>query len=157
MENRQLSMEVSENELFAFGSAIDTDRDFARQQAVLLAKVQMVSGIKSLALSTLNSYYEKTKRNGLSISESDKEQDAGMIAEVILEDCKIVYSKRNALSDGTYEYVVCISTTIDSAGDVVGAIVLSEDEKLNVEFDIDKCMESYEEQLECYRATKNEK
>lgn len=152
-----MSMEAPKNELRAYGSATDEDRDFARQQAVLFAKAQLVSDIKSLTLSTMKGYREKTKKNGLSTSGADIEQDAGMMAEEIVENCKIICSKRYALSDGTYECAVCISTMTDSAEEVAGAIALSEDEKLSVKFDAEKFRESYKEQLERYRAIKDGK
>ena len=153
-ECEEKSLQASSGELRAYGSAIDEDRDFARQQAVLFAKGQMVSDIEALVLNVMKGYRGKTKKDGVSTSSSDIKQDVGLMAEGIVNDCRIICSNRYALSDGTYECSVCIAVGTPDVEKIAGAATLSEDEKLGVEFEAQKFRDSYKEELEKFRQQK---
>ncbi len=151
-ECEQMALQAPSGEMRAYASAIDEDRDFARQQAVLFAKGQMVSNIQSLVLNVMKGYRAKTKKDGLSTSSADIKQDVNMMAERVVEGCRILCSNRYALSDGTYECAVCIAIGSPDVEKVAGATVLSQDEKLGVEFEAQKFRDSYKEELERFRA-----
>lgn len=131
----------------AYGSAIDEDRDFARHQAVLFAKAEMISSIKSLTLNVAKGYRAKIKANGLAASEADIKEDAGSMAEQMLENCRIICSKRYVLSDGTYECVVCISVPAKNVEMIAGNAVLNDDARMKVEFDAKQFRDAYTQQL----------
>lgn len=60
------------------------------------------------------------------------------------------------MSDGTYECAVCISVPSDNAEKISGAIALSDDERLNVEFHEQEFRNSYREELERFRQMQKE-
>lgn len=156
-ECEEQAMEAQSGELRSYGSAIDEDRDFARQQAVLFAKGQMVSDIEALVLNVMKGYRGKTKKDGVSTSSSDIKQDVQLMAERLVEGCRIICSNRYALSDGTYECSVCIAVGTPDVEKVAGAATLSDDEKRGVEFEAQKFRDSYKEELEKFRAMKADK
>ena len=156
-ECEELSLNAPAGELRAYASAVDEDRDFARQQAVMFAKAQLVSDIEALVLNVMKGYRGKTKKDGVSTSSADIKQDVGLMAENVVEGCTVVCSNRYALSDGTYECSVCISITSPDVEKVAGVATLTEDEKLGVEFEAEKFKDSYKEELEKFRAQKLKK
>lgn len=156
-ECEEQSFNAPAGELRAYASAVDEDRDFARQQAVMFAKAQLVSDIESLVLNVMKGYRGKTKKDGVSTSSADIKQDVGLMAENVVEQCQVVCSNRYALSDGTYECSVCISITSPDVEKIAGAATLTEDEKLGVEFEAEKFRDSYKEELEKFRAQKLKK
>lgn len=153
-ECEEQSLNAPAGELRAYASAVDEDRDFARQQAVLFAKAQLVSDIEALVTNVMKSYRGKIKKDGVSTSSADTKQDVSSMAESVVEGCKIICSNRYALSDGTYECSVCIAIASPDAEKVAGAATLSEDEKLGVEFEAETFRNSYKEELEKFRAQK---
>ena len=156
-ECEQEAINAPAGELRAYASAVDEDRDFARQQAVLFAKANLVDQIESLVLNVMKGYRGKIKANGKSSSEADIRQDAGSMAESVVENCRIICSNRYRMSDGTYECSVCISIPSNSAENVAGATVLTEDERLGVEFHEQEFRNSYREELERFRQQQKER
>lgn len=156
-ECEQEALNAPAGELRAYASAVDEDRDFARQQAVLFAKANLVDQIESLVLNVMKGYRGKIKANGKSSSEADIRQDAGSMAERVVENCRIICSNRYRMSDGTYECVVCISVPSDNAEKVAGATALSDDERLGVEFHEQEFRNSYREELERFREMQKER
>lgn len=156
-ECEEQSINEPSGEYRAYGSAIDEDRDFARQQAVLFAKAQMVDRLESQVLNVMKGYRAKVTANGKSSSEADIKQDVGSMAERVLENCKIVCSNRYRLSDGTYECSVCISMPATDAELIAGAAVLNDDERLNVEFHEQQFRNSYREELDRFRKQRAER
>lgn len=156
-ECEELSLNAPAKELRAYASSIDENRDYARHQATMFAKAQLVSDIESLVLNVMKGYRRKTKKDGVSSSSEDIKQDVGLMAENVVEQCTIVCSNRYALSDGTYECSVCISVTSPDVEKIAGAATLTEDEKLGVEFEAEKFRDSYKEELEKFRAQKLKK
>lgn len=156
-ECEEQSLNEPANEYRAYGSAVDEDRDFARQQAVLFAKAQMVDRLESQVLNVMKGYRAKVTANGKSSSEADIKQDVGSMAERVLENCKIVCSNRYRLSDGTYECSVCISMPATDAELIAGAAVLNDDERLSVEFHEQQFRDSYRDELERFRKQQKER
>lgn len=156
-ECEQEALNAPANELRAYASAIDEDRDFARQQAVLFAKANLVDQIESIVLNVMKGYRGKIKANGKASSEADIRQDAGSFAESVVENCRIICSNRYRMSDGTYECTVCISVPAEGAEKAAGATVLTNDERLGVEFHEEQFRESYREGLERFRKMKEER
>ena len=155
-ECEEESLNAPASELRAYASAVDEDRDFARQQAVMYAKANLVDQIESLVLNVMKGYRGKIKANGKAASEADIRQDAGFMAERMVENCRIICSNRYRMSDGTYECAVCISVPSDNAEKISGAIALSDDERLNVEFHEQEFRNSYREELERFRQMQKE-
>ncbi len=145
------------NEFRAYASAVDEDRDFARQQAVLFAKANLVDRLESMVLNVMKGYRGKIQANGKSSSEADIRQDVGSMAERVVENCRIICSNRYRLSDGTYECSVCISIPAGDAEKIAGATTLTEDERVGVEFHEQQFRDSYREELERFRQQQKER
>ena len=73
------------NELRAYASAIDEDSDFARQQALVMARADLAAQIEVIALNVVKRYRGTVKSGGLAISEADIKQDVGTMAEPTLK------------------------------------------------------------------------
>lgn len=147
------SLQMEGDLLRAYGSAIDYDRDFARQSAVANARAQMASDIQALVTNVFKNYRATTTKNNVSTSEADRQQDIISIAEEVISRTTITCSKRYQLSDGRYECAVCVSM-VQSASEDIEKAVLSEDAKLGVRFDAEQFRKSYQEELERYRQQK---
>lgn len=146
-----MALEAPAGEWRAYGSAVDEDRDFARHQALLFAKAEMVSRMEALTLNVMKAYRGKVKSNGRAASEADIKQDVGSLSERVVENCAILCSKRYRLSDGTYECAVCIGIPTTDVEKITGAAVLSEDERQKVEFNAEQFRNSYAEELKAFR------
>lgn len=155
-ECEEQSINEPSNEYRAYGSAIDEDRDFARQQAVLFAKASLVDRLESQVLNVMKGYRNKIQANGKSANEQDIKQDVGSMAERVIENCRIVCSNRYRLSDGTYECSVCISIPATDAELIAGAAALNDDERMGVEFREQQFRDSYREELERFRKQQRE-
>lgn len=147
------SLKIEGDLLRAYGSAIDYDRDFARQSAAANARAQMASDLEALVTNIFNSYRGTTTKVERGTSSGDRQQDITSIAEQVLNRTTIICSKRYRLADGRYECAVCIGM-VQSAEEAVENAVLSEDEKLGVRFDAEQFRKSYKEELERYRQDK---
>ena len=152
-ECEEESMKIEGGLLRAYGSAIDEDKDFARQSAALNARGQLASAIKTLVTNIMSSYRSTAKKTGKSISESNREQTIDLVAEEMMANTSIICSKRYSRSDGTYECTVCVGM-MKPVDDAVKEAVLSEDAKLGVEFDEQRFRNSKKEELERFRAEK---
>lgn len=92
-----------------YGSAINADRDFARQIAIFNAQVSLTRRIQSEMMAIFKSYKEMTQKDGIVKDEQDIEARAASKAKACLSNLKILCSERYRISDGTYEQVVCVS------------------------------------------------
>lgn len=151
-ECERLSWDVSDGKLKAYASAIDGDRDFARQQATTLARGELASEIKALVTNVMKIYRGSTTRNGVGTSSRNAEQTVDLIAEECMANTAVVCSKRYVVNNG-YEYEVCVAM-IGTIEDAAKKAVLSEDSALKVKFDEQKFRESYQEELARYRQQK---
>ncbi len=151
------SLNEPANEFRAYASAIDEDRDFARQQAVLFAKGALVDRLESMVLNVMKGYRGKVQANGKALSEADIRQDVGTMSERVIENCRIICSNRYRLSDGTYECSVCVSIPATDAEKIAGAVTLTEDERAGVEFHEQQFRDSYREELERFRQQQKER
>lgn len=145
------------NEYRAYASAIDEDRDFARQQAVLFAKGQLVDRLQSQVINVMKGYRNKAQVNGKTANEGKIEQDVASMAERVIENCRIVCSNRYRLSDGTYECSVCISIPATDAELIAGAAALNDDDRHGLEFREQQFRDSYREELERFRNLQKER
>ncbi len=151
------SLNEPANEFRSYGSAVDEDRDFARQEAVLYAKAALADRIESMVLNVMKGYRSKLKVHGKVSSEADIKQDVGLMANRVLENCRIICSNRYRLSDGTYECSVCISIPAPDAEKIVGTAIIDEDERAGVEFHEEQFRNSYREELERFRKEQKER
>ena len=150
-ECEQMAFDAPDTEFRGYASAIDEDRDFARQQAIMLARADIASQIENLTLSVIKGYRATVKANGVRSSESDIKQDVGSMAEETLKSSRVIGSNRYRLSDGTYEVSVCVSVPANTIEKIVGATTLSDDERLKVEFNEKQFRESYADELKAFR------
>lgn len=151
------SMNEPSNEIRAYGSAIDEDRDFALHQAVLSAKASMVDRLQSSVLNVMKRYRAKMQTGGKTANDDDVAQDIASFAERELENCRIICSNRYRLSDGTYECSVCISIPANKAEMISGAAVLSDDERLGLQFREQEFRNSYKDELDRFRQQQKER
>lgn len=151
-ECEQMEIDCPTSEMRAYASAVDEDRDFARQQAVLFAKASLASQIESLVLNVQRAYRGTVKGNGKRSSEADIKQDVGSMAEHTLNNSRVICSNRYRLSDGTYECSVCISIPSGEVEKIAGVAMLNDDERMQIEFNAERFRDSYREELERYRA-----
>lgn len=151
-ECEKMSMDISDGKLKAYGSALDADRDFARQQATVLARAQLASDIKALVTNVMRIYRASTTKNDNATSSRRAAQTADQMAEECIVNSAIICSKRFVVGD-KYESVVCVGMR-GTLEDAVKKAVLSDDEALQVEFDEKRFRESYKEELERYRQEK---
>lgn len=149
------SMKMEGELLRAYGSAIDYDKDFARQIAATNARAQMASDIKALITNVMKNYRGTTRQNAASTSSADVQQDITSIADEVITRTSIICSKRYRLADGRYECTVCVSM-VKPIEEEVGGLILSEDKKLGVQFNAEQYRKAYQDELARYRAEKNQ-
>ena len=150
-------MDEPASEFRAYASAVDEDRDFARQQAILFAKAALADRLESMVLNVMKGYRNTLQTANKKWSESDIKQDVGSMAERVLENCKVVCSNRYKMSDGSYECSVCVSIPANMAETVAGAAALNDDERMGVEFREEQFRNSYREELENFRKMQKER
>ena len=156
-ECEEASMDEPASEFRAYASAVDEDRDFARQQAILFAKAALADRLESMVLNVMKGYRNTLQTANKKWSESDIKQDVGSMAERVLENCKVVCSNRYKMSDGSYECSVCVSIPANMAETVAGAAALNDDERMGVEFREEQFRNSYREELENFRKMQKER
>ena len=157
VECEEASMDEPASEFRAYPSAVDEDRDFARQQAILFAKAALADRLESMVLNVMKGYRNTLQTANKKWSESDIKQDVGSMAERVLENCKVVCSNRYKMSDGSYECSVCVSIPANMAETVAGAAALNDDERMGVEFREEQFRNSYREELENFRKMQKER
>ncbi len=150
-ECKEMALNAPASELRASGSAISSNRDFGTHQAVLYAKAALVAQIESLTLNVMKAYRSDTRSNGKMTNEEVVKQDVGAMSEQTIENCKVICSKVYRLSDGTYECNVCVSIPARDVEQAIGATVLTDDERLKVEFNAEQFRNSYADELKAFR------
>lgn len=155
-ECEKMSMDFSDGTLKAYASAISPDRDFARTIATTRARAALASSISALVTNTLRTYRSSTTKGASQDIEGKDEQMVEVIAEEQMRYTAVACSKRYALSDGRYEATVCVKMMNDLADTCREAVKmsLSSEEKLRVEFDEQRFMDSFKESLSRYRQEK---
>lgn len=155
-ECEEQSMNAPASEMRAYASAISENRDFARQKAAAFARGDLASQIQALTLAVMKGYRADIKYNGKLSNEEDVKQDVGQMSEQMISNSRIICSNRYRLSDGTYECSVCISVPIQQVEMVAKAAVISDDERLGVEFREERFRNSYSQQYEDFRKRQKE-
>ncbi|MDE6794104.1 MAG: hypothetical protein K2J63_02230 [Muribaculaceae bacterium] len=144
-------------EIRSYGNAISESYDFARQKAILSAKAALIARLETNVVTVMKNYREDTQVNGKLANEEQVKQDIGEMAERVLENCRVVCSNRFRLSDGTYKSAVCIAIPAATAEKIAGAAVLSDDERLGVQFHAKEFQDSYRDELERFRQQMKER
>lgn len=150
-ECQYASMNEPSAEYRAYGSASDEDYDFARHQAILSAKAALVDRLETSVINVIENYRASTTSNGKKTNEDLVKQEIRSIAARVLQNCRVICSNRYRLSDGNYESTVCISIPAATAEKVVGAAVMSDDERNGVEFRSEQFRDSYRDDIERFR------
>lgn len=151
-ECERLSWDISDGKLKAYASAIDEDRDFARQQATLLARGELAAEIEAFVTNVMKLYRGSTTKDGVGTSSRQAKQTVDLITEEYMSNTAVVCSKRFIVNNG-YECEVCVAM-VGMIEDASKKAVLSEDTALEVEFDEKRFRESYQEELARYRQEK---
>lgn len=151
------SLNEPASEYRAYGSAVDEDYDFARHQAILSAKAALTDRLQTSVVNAMRKYRDKVKGNGKEMNEGLVKQDIASISEQILENCRVICSKRYRMSDGTYKSAVCVSIPSSTAAAAADAAAMSEDERLGVEYHAKEFRDSYKEDLERFRQQMKER
>ncbi|MFI3287252.1 MAG: hypothetical protein R3Y61_02105 [Rikenellaceae bacterium] len=151
-ECEQMSLEIIDGKLRAYGTATDMDRDFARQLSIASARGQMASDIKSLVTNVIDIYRAKVGVQSNNASEKQTSQHIQTVAENLVSYSTVLKSAIYRVSDGSYRYEVCIGM-VDGA-EKVAEDAISKDEQLRVAFNRDKFIQSYQEGLTRFRAMK---
>ncbi|WP_161877103.1 hypothetical protein [Odoribacter sp. Z80] len=151
-ECERASWDYSDGRLKAYASAIDEDRDFARQQAAVLARGQLASDIQALITNVMKIYRGTVSKNSVATASRSAKQTVDQITEECLANTTIVCSKRYIVGD-KYESVVCVSQ-VGTIEEAAKKAVLAEDAVLEVEFDEQRFRQSYQEEVERYRQEK---
>lgn len=153
-ECEEMSLEMVDGKLRAYGSAVDYDRDFARQAAILRARGAMAADIKSLVENAITNY--RTSMNIKQTRESRDliEQNLESKAKEIIARSRVICSNPYALSDGTYEYTVCIEM-VENIEQVAEEQAISEAEEMKLRFDQEKFKESYKEEMDAFFNSRN--
>ncbi len=103
------SLNEPADEYRGYGSAINADRDFARQMAVFNAEVALTKRIQDELIATMESYKEFTQKDGIARDEQEVKAHAASKSKSALSNLRIICSERFRISDGTYECVICVS------------------------------------------------
>ncbi len=151
-ECEQMSLEITDGKLRAYGTATDMDRDFARQLSIAYARGQMTSDIQSLVTNVIDVYRAKVGVQSNNASEKQSSQHIQTVAENIVSYSTVLKSALYRVSDGSYRYEVCIGM-VDGV-EKVAEDAISKDEQLRVAFNRDKFIQSYQEGLARFRAMK---
>lgn len=155
-ECQEQAFNAPAGEFRAFASAVSEDPDFARQKAAAFARAELANQIETLTLNVMKGYRGDTKYNGKLSNEEDIKQDVGQMAEQTLKSSKIICSNKYRRNDGTYRCTVCVSVPSQQVEMVSGAVALSDDERLGVEFREQQFRNSYKDELEAFRKRQKE-
>lgn len=150
-ECNEMEKNAPENEMRASSSAISANRDFGMQQAELFARGILAARIEALTMNVMKGYRGQIGANEKVTNEEDIKQDVAMFSEQTLRNCKVVCSKVYRLANGKYECLVCLSVPMGEVEKVVGATVLSDDERMKVEFNAKVFRNSYTDELKAFR------
>lgn len=155
-ECEEQSLNEPDSEFRSYGSAVDEDRDFARQQAVLFAKGALVDRIQSMVVAVAKGYRAKLQVNGKTANEADIKQDVGTMAQSMVNNCRIICSNRYRLSDGTYECCVCISVPAANVEQIAKTAIINEDERQGVEHRAKEFRDSYGAEIATFKQKQKE-
>lgn len=144
-ECEQMSFDMSDGKLRAYGTASDIDRDFARQIAAANAKGQMSSDMTSLVKNVLRNYRSKVGVAESTKSQANIEQEIEVIAENLINNVTILKSAIYNRNDGTVRYEVCIGS-VDMPEKIVEQLIQNEEE-LKTKYNQKLFKESYQEGL----------
>lgn len=156
-ECEEAALNAPASEWRAVGSGISSDRDFSRQKATLFAKSALVQNLESWVTSFIKGYRADIGAGNKVVNEQLVKDDINSMAEMMINNCRIVCSNRYKLRDGNFETVVCISIPSDQVKKVVEAAVLNEDERANVEHNAKAFEDSYAPRLEKFRSLQNQR
>lgn len=156
-ECEEAALNAPASEWRAVGSGVSSDRDFSRQKATLFAKNALVQNLESWVTSFIKGYRADIGAGNKVVNEQMVKEDINSMAEMMVNNCRIVCSNRYKLRDGNFETVVCISIPSDQVKKVVEAAVLSEDARANVEHNAKAFEDSYASRLEKFRSLQNQR
>lgn len=121
-ECEKLSKQLSETEFRSYASSISIDKDIARSKAILLAKGQLVANIKSLVTRVANIRRGDISETTLQKVVVDYEENISEECEAIVTLATPICGNRYALSDGRYEYNVCIAVPRNTVENIISSI-----------------------------------
>ena len=144
-ECEEESMREPSNELRAYASAVDDEREFAREEAILLAEAALVERIESLVESTVERYQHKIKVDGNTLNQKEIVKDVKSRAVREIKNWKIICSNLYRLSDGNYEYHICVSIQNSIPETIIRTAIINESDRKGVKINKVALDESYKE------------
>lgn len=149
----EMSNDISDGKLKAYGSAIDQNRDFARQSAILNARGELAASVKALVTNVFKTYRSTVTSEELTSSQANRNQTIDLMAQEVISNSTVLCSERYALSNGTYEYVVCIGMVVKME-EKAKEVILGQDEILKVQFNEQNFRDAYKKELDAYKEQK---
>ncbi|NPA36896.1 MAG: hypothetical protein GXO47_08620 [Chlorobi bacterium] len=131
----------------ASSMATSTDLQLSKEKALLLAKQRLVTLIKSTTKSVTDRYINERGFSNVSEVESKFENITREVANETLSNVVVVCEKSSVLDDGRYNSFIAIEVNRD---DVLTGMEqrLSNDKKLQVDYDKKKFEEIFNEEME---------
>ena len=131
----------------ASSMATSTDLQLSKEKALLLAKQRLVTLIKSTTKSVTDRYINERGFSNVSEVESKFENMTREVADETLSNVVVVCEKSSVLDDGKYNSFIAIEVNRD---DVLTGMDqrLSNDKKLQVDYDKKKFEEIFNEEME---------
>lgn len=144
-ECEEESMREPLNELRAYASAVDDEREFAREEAILLAEAALVERMESLVESTMERYQHKVKVDGATLNQKEIVKDVKSQAQREIKNWKIICSNLYRLSDGNYEYHICVSIPNSIPETIIRTAIINESDRKSVKINKEALEKSYQE------------
>ena len=162
-ECEEKSYDWSDGMIKAYASAVNPDRDFARTQAVTLARAELAASVRALVTNVIKSYRNSVAKDKPTKStfESQITQTADVMADEVLAFTGVLCSKRFKITDEnglSYRACVCVAMRNNFEQALEEKVIkLSDDDVIGVKFREDQFRKSYKEELEAYRQQKMNK
>lgn len=159
-ECEEKSYDWSDGRMKAYASAINPDRDLARTNAAVNARVELAASISALVTNVVKSYRASVAKGTPTKAtyESSISQTADALAQEQMAYTHIVCSNRYQINDAngiSYEVSVCVAMDNQIESTCKKAVErLSNEDVLGVKFNEEQFRKSYQEELEAYRQSK---
>lgn len=140
-----------ENELRALGIAKDFELGYAMTYAERNGKAKLARQISELVLAIGHDYRSRTQKNNDYGVQGFNKDDVQAATEQLIKDMKIVGSKKYKTKDGKYEVEVCVSIPRQNVEVMAGGTIMTEDEKLGLQFEQNEFEKDLEKNMERFR------
>ena len=150
----QEARRVPNGELRAYGKGISKRDNTAQKKAILRAKGELVSSMKSYVRDAAELYEKDKVVNDDLVNVEDYIEGLTSYAEGVIEHYKVECSELYKLPNDIYESHVCISIPYGSLEKTVEAVMISVNEKKGNKFDPSRAKDSQKEAYQKYLHSK---